>query len=394
MPIYFLSAGNDSAEPNELEGRIRNVIPELRKVNSIEELITRLPKRASSEKNETTYVVFPLYQQMHTSVDTIVDIASQYRADLFFIFVSDDISATDYKRLIRTGGADWVSSRGAAQEFVEIVARHRRGATAPAPDDRAKSAIVSFVPSAGGVGNATIAMEGAVQIKTNKVTRDRAICLIDLDFQSSHVCDLLDLEPRLQIQEVSMQPERLDAQLFELFVSHHSTGLDVIAAPRSKIAQNGLSVAALDALFAMISKRYDLVLIDLPVSWLDWTRQILTVSDTVIVTGLITIPSLRQVSEAVQAIRNLEHVPQSVIVALNRCNRRFMRGVAGEQYVKRILRDETIFYVREDAPAAQQSVNTGIPITVANPSSKISKDVAQLVSVLPTIRATQTTSTV
>src|SRR5947208_4754314 len=204
MPIYFLSAGNDSAEPNELEGRIRNVIPELRKVNSIEELITRLPKRASSEKNETTYVVFPLYQQMHTSVDTIVDIASQYRADLFFIFVSDDISATDYKRLIRTGGADWVSSRGAPQEFVEIVARHRRGATAPAPDDRAKSAIVSFVPSAGGVGNATIAMEGAVQIKTNKVTRDRAICLIDLDFQSSHVCDLLDLEPRLQIQEVSM----------------------------------------------------------------------------------------------------------------------------------------------------------------------------------------------
>ena len=285
MPIYFLSAGNDSAEPNELEGRIRNVIPELRKVNSIEELITRLPKRASSEKNETTYVVFPLYQQMHTSVDTIVDIASQYRADLFFIFVSDDISATDYKRLIRTGGADWVSSRGAPQEFVEIVGRHRRGATAPAPNDRAKSAIVSFVPSAGGVGNATIAMEAAVQMKTNKVTRDRAICLIDLDFQSSHVCDLLDLEPRLQIQEVSMQPERLDAQLFELFVSHHSTGLDVIAAPRSKNVQNGLSVAALDALFAMISKRYDLVLIDLPVPWLDWTPQILTVSDTVIVTG-------------------------------------------------------------------------------------------------------------
>ena len=113
-----------------------------------------------------------------------------------------------------------------------------------------------------------------------------------------------------------------------------------------------------------------------------------------IVTGLITIPSLRQVSEALQAIRNLGHVPPSVVVALNRCNRPFMRGVAGEQYVKRILRDETIVYVREDAPAAQQSGNTGIPITVANPSSKISKDVAQLVSVLPTIRATQITSTV
>ena len=36
------------------------------------------------------------------------------------------------------------------------------------------------------------------------------VCLIDLDFQSSNVCDYLDIEPRLQIREISADPDRLD----------------------------------------------------------------------------------------------------------------------------------------------------------------------------------------
>jgi pilus assembly protein CpaE len=388
MPIYFFAAGNDSAEPNELENRLRNAIPELIRVGSIEQLILGLPKKKSpSEMPEMAYVVFPFPREIHASIEKTESIASQYRETLFFIFVSDDISASDYKRLIRTGCADWVSTGGAAQEILDIIAR--RGAKATASSRRTRAAIASFVPSAGGVGNATIAMEAAVQMKTNKATRDRAICLIDLDFQTSHVCDLLDLEPRMQIEEFARQPERLDAQLFELFISRHSTGLDVLAAPKNKSLPNELSITALDALFGMISSRYDLVLIDLPVIWLNWTPQVLCVSDTAIATGLITIPSLRQVSDTLRAIRNLDHVPPRIVVALNRCHRRFLRGVAGMQYVKRILRDEDVFYVCEDTAAVQQSVNTGIPIAVTNPRGRISKDVAQLTSILPGLKAAQ-----
>ena len=37
--------------------------------------------------------------------------------------------------------------------------------------------------------------------------------MVDLDFQTSHLCDYLDSEPRLQIDELSNAPERLDDQL-------------------------------------------------------------------------------------------------------------------------------------------------------------------------------------
>ena len=45
--------------------------------------------------------------------------------------------------------------------------------------------------SAGGVGNSTLAIETGIQLKAAKRTRGRRICLVDLDFQNSHVCDYL-----------------------------------------------------------------------------------------------------------------------------------------------------------------------------------------------------------
>src|SRR6516225_8909370 len=103
--------------------------------------------------------------------------------------------------------------------------------------------------AAGGVGNSTLAVEAAVQLKTTKATRERSVCLIDLDFQNSHVCDYLDIEPRLQIQELAENPGRLDAQLLALFLSQHSSGVDVLASPRSKASPLDFNVAALDMLF-------------------------------------------------------------------------------------------------------------------------------------------------
>jgi pilus assembly protein CpaE len=382
MPIYFFVGDDDSAAMDELEARVRGAIPQLRKIRTIEELTTGLHK-ATGPEGEKTYIVLALSPH-NNAFERVTKIASQYREILFFIFVSDDISASDYKQLVRTGNADWVSSRAAPQEILDILARHRRGSVAA--EGGGKPAMASFLPSAGGVGNTTITMEAGLQLKTGKGTRNRAICLVDMDFQTSNVCDLLDIEARLQVAEFSHNPERMDAQLFELFVSHHSSGLDVLAAPRKKTVPGELNIAALDALFEMISKRYDLVLVDLPVSWFGWTPHVLGASDLVVVTGLINIPSLRQVSETLEAVRSIDHVPPQIMVALNRSRRRLLRGVEGRQYVTRMLGPESVIYVRDNA-AAQDSANTGVPMTVANPQGRIGRDLAQLLSVLSDLKA-------
>jgi len=221
-------------------------------------------------------------------------------------------------------------------------------------------------------------VEAAVQLKTTKATRERSVCLIDLDFQNSHVCDYLDIEPRLQIQELAENPGRLDAQLLALFLSQHSSGVDVLASPRSKASPLDFNVAALDMLFGMMSEKYDFILVDLPTAWLAWTPPILSVSGLVLVVGINTIPSLRLTRDTLEAVRAVKPLRAQVVTVVNRCETRLLGGIARRQHVKSILRDEQVVYIREDSHAARESVNAGVPASLSGHGNKLKKDIAQL----------------
>jgi pilus assembly protein CpaE len=193
------------------------------------------------------------------------------------------------------------------------------------------------------------------------------------------VCDYLDIEPRMQIDEIAGNPDRLDAQLFELFVSHHGSGLDVLAAPRKKERSPEIQPDVLEALFRMMATQYDLILLDLPVSWFGWTRQLLAAVEVVFVTGVNTIPGLRQVSETLQAVRTADRLPPKVAVVLNRCEAHLVGGIARRNHVKNLLGDEAVHFVREDTENAVQSANTGIPM--ASRGGKASKDIAAVAQI-------------
>ena len=381
MQVYFFNAGAESDELNDLESRIRATLPALQKLTKLEEVTKRIAQQTTEPDAEPTFIVFPILTGA-PSFDRLVSIAEQTQRGIVFIFVSKEISASDYKRLVRSGGADWVSLKDAPQEIREIISRASRTQPAPARTGNAKPVIAAFLPSSGGVGNTTLALEAAVLLKRDKQTRHRRICLLDLDLQTSHVCDYLDIEPRLQMRELIDSPERLDAQLFELFVSHHSSGIDVLASPRNRRDPVEPNVGALDAIFGMIAPRYDMLIVDLPSYWADWTRQILTVSDLAIVTGLNTVPGLRQVADALVAVRSVEPIPPKIVVALNRCESQLFGRIARSQHVTRLLGAETVLTVRDDTDTATNSVNTGIPTVIGSPSSKISKDVRPLATLL------------
>jgi pilus assembly protein CpaE len=371
---------------NELESRIKSAVPSLRKLANLDAVTgTRSEDGVSANRNQVCIIIPVL---AGTSFHRMANIAEQEHRGIFFIFVSSEISASDYKTLVRSGGADWVSIQGAPQEILDIIARIGRPGVRPGHDEQVRPAIVAFVPSSGGVGNATLAIETAVQIKGSKQTRSRRVCLLDLDLRASHVCDYLDIEPRFHIEEIVQNPDRLDAQLFDLFVSRHAaSGVDVLAMPRNRRASVELNMAALDALFRFIAEQYDLVIVNMPAAWFDWTDQILGVCELAIVTGLNNVPGLRQVAETLREVKSAERVPPQIVVALNRCESGLVGGIAHRRHVNRALGDQPVVYVREDAAAANHSLNTGVPISITSRSSRITKDVRALASLVSGLKA-------
>ncbi len=375
MATFFLNSGGDTTQVDAIEKRIRRALPGLVRIDDLEAIAAH---RVADGASDPAYVLIAAPGRDPRRFADLLKAAEVGRDDLYFILISDEISASDYKALTRTGAADWVSFSADAQEILDIIARHRRARAAgerSAASSERKASAVAFVPSAGGVGNSTLIVETAVYLKTRKPTKDREICIIDLDFQSSHVCDLLDIEPRLKIGEISSNPERLDEHLFEIFISRHSSGIHVFAAPRGRFDYCALDVTALDAFMSMAAARYDVMLIDLPLTHYEWTAQLISASDRALVTGLNTVPGLRQAAETVADIRGRTKLPGHVAVAINRCERRLIGGVARRRHVESLLPGETVFFVGEE-PAALQSINTGVPMMLSKTSTALEKEIA------------------
>ena len=367
MTIYLTHGGGSEAKVEEIQGKLKSTIPDLKRVSSIEDI-----DRHGSDRSIILMVAAP---PNDANVDDLIDVVRRHSPNLFFIVVGGDISARDYKRLIQSGNADWVAEIGLPHEVLDIVGR----VNAPTRDDGAVESpiVVSFAPSAGGVGNSTLAIETAVHLVKHKSMRSAKVALVDLDFQSSHVCDYLDIAPKFQFEEIVAAPDRLDDQLLSAFVSHHSSGLDVLAASRSRFHARDLNVDALSALFDRLAQRYAAIVIDLPLSVHSWTLPLLAASKGILVTGLNTIPGLRQIEETVRALREEAAITAEVRAVVNRCEFGLMGKVARADHVARILGEEKRFFVRS-ARVAIECVNVGTPIALAYPSDKSVKDIAAI----------------
>src|SRR5215467_10645830 len=116
MQIYFFTAG---VESNELRG---NKLPNLQNLAALDEVTRQLTHDKENLNREPIYVICPVLNAT-SSLDRFVNIAEQEHRGVFLTFISSEISASDYKRLVRGGSADWASLQNAPQEILNIISR-------------------------------------------------------------------------------------------------------------------------------------------------------------------------------------------------------------------------------------------------------------------------------
>jgi hypothetical protein len=97
----------------------------------------------------------------------------------------------------------------------------------------------------------------------------------------------------------------------------------------------------------------------------------------ILVTGLNTIPGLRQIEETFRALRAEALVASDVRAVVNRCDFGLFGKLVRADHVARILGAERRFYVRNNR-VALDCVNLGTPMSVAYPSEMAVKDIAAI----------------
>jgi pilus assembly protein CpaE len=250
-------------------------------------------------------------------------------------------------------------------------------ATSSLPDDG--SQILSFLSPAGGVGTTTLAIEAAMLLRKSASKEADSTCLVDLDFQNGTCADYLDLEPRLDLDEVGPHPERLDLQLLEVMFSRHPSGLSVLAAKGRPASRPALDAALVIRLLDLVSARFENVIIDLPRAWEPWTDQVLLGSNRVYVVTDMTVPGLRLARRMAAALgERLPDVKPRVIV--NRFEQQLLFGTGLRRAdVERALEGYLEGTVSNNYKLVREAIDRGLPLDAVKAGSNVSADLKRIV---------------
>ncbi len=244
-----------------------------------------------------------------------------------------------------------------------------------ASDGQAKC--TAFLPSGGGCGNTTLAIEAAFIIG-NKKKQLQSTCLVDLNFQDGAVADYLDLTPALQLSEISSEAGRLDRQLLDVMLTRHSSGLTVLAAPRSPGRSLDVDEAVVTSILGILSEAFDHLIIDLPKNWSPWTDNVIWGADRIFVVCGFTVPALRHARSLADVIATKASASAEVSVLVNKFHEPFVGVGLGRKDAEAILEARLGGFIPNLGGVVEDAINRGVTLSESRAGNKIAKKLSQI----------------
>jgi pilus assembly protein CpaE len=291
------------------------------------------------------------------------------------VVVAQTFDAEVARRLLQMKVADFLVKPVQPVELVRTCARVAR----PSGTDAIEAQIYTFLPAVGGAGVTTLAIETAMLLLNSGQRGRPSTCLVDLDFQHGACADYLDLEPRLDLEEIEPRPERLDQQLLEIMLAHHASGLAVIAAPNRPAEMRTFDPDMVTRLLDLVSSHFDYVVIDMPRTWFSWTDSVLLGSNRLFIVSELSVPSLRHAKQLVAAIRERLGDGPLPQVIVNRFEQRMFDPGVKKTDIEQALGEDLLGTIPNNYRLVREAIDRGVPLCEVKAGNSISVQLKKLI---------------
>jgi pilus assembly protein CpaE len=280
------------------------------------------------------------------------------------------------RQLLQMRVADFVVKPVAPLDLVRACARAAQTATAGGSSE---AQIFTFLPAAGGVGLTTLAIESAMLLLKGESGSKTNTCLVDLDFQHGSCCDYLDLEPRLDLDEIEPRPDRLDRQLLEVMISEHPSGLKVIAAPSRPAEMRNFDFEVVTRLLDLVAAHFDNVVIDVPRTWFQWTDSVLIGSNRLFLVTEMTVPGLKHARHLTNVIQQRLPDGPRLEVIVNRFEQRLFGPGLRRADIEQALGDSLAATVPNNFRLISEAIDRGVPLDEVKAGNNICQALQKLI---------------
>src|SRR5580704_7714909 len=263
---------------------------------------------------------------------------------------------------------------------VELVRTCARVVQTPVGDEQAEAEIYTFLGAVGGAGATTLSIQTALLLLGNDPKKRQSPCLVDLDFQHGACADYLDLEPRLDLNEIEPHPERLDRQLLEVMLSYHGSSLAVIAAPNRPAEMRTFDPDMVTRLLDLVSSHFKYVVIDMPRTWFSWTDSALLGSNRLFVVSEMTVPGVKHAKHLVAAMRErLDEGPKPQII-INRFEQRLFGPGLRRSDIVQALGEDSFAAIPNNYRLVREAIDRGVPLEDVKKGNNITQQLKKLIA--------------
>jgi pilus assembly protein CpaE len=243
-------------------------------------------------------------------------------------------------------------------------------------DRGGRRSVVVFSPK-GGVGTTTIATNLAVLAAERK---PGGTLLIDLDLTFGQVASHLNIQPKQTLVELVRDEAALrDAELFRTYTVHHSSGIQVLAAPTTPGFASLVSAEQLETIMTLASEAYEIVIVDAGALADDRMLAVFSRADTVVVPVLPEIPALNAVRLLIEQLSETGSMGASTLFVLNNA---FARELLRRGDVESALGASISADLPYDPISYLKAVNEGNPVVRGAPRSQAASGLRELATVV------------
>jgi pilus assembly protein CpaE len=294
-------------------------------------------------------------------------------------------------------GADDVIAGGFAHNELEgrvMALLIRAGKVRPDPSSTGIGDIVAFFSPKGGVGTTTMAVNTAVLLAGGGGPRPPAgtvhggngtlppsrVLLIDLDLQFGQVATHLNLSPRYDVAGLASDDQALaDPELARSYLTTHSSGLVVLAAPTRPEADFRVTLEDLQRIVEIMRPSFDQILIDLGSRLDPRSLWLLEQADAHVFILFPEIAALRSMSLLMAFLADTTPLKARTHIVINHV---FPKELLKTRDIENLLRAKPAAEIPYTEVDMIRSVNEGVPLVVGRPQSPTTaamRKVAQVV---------------
>jgi pilus assembly protein CpaE len=295
-------------------------------------------------------------------------------AETSIFAVSSDSQPDLIIQAMQSGCSEYLVKPMGREQLLNAVARVGGRRKERAQPFRAQ--VLAFMGAKGGCGVTSLVTQlGALIARSYS----KKTLIVDLHSDFGDAALYLGLTNyRYHFFELVENNDRLDAELLQSFLAHHSSGLELIPAPEGNDQPRRILPGGVAQTLDFLRGRYEYILVDMPPGLNDENLEMIRHCDQLHMVTVAEVSALRNV------VRHLDYVTRKEIprerfrVILNRHQK---RSLIADSEIEKTIGQKIYWKVPNQYAHVVKAINGGDPVAQLS-SSEVTKNLSELASIL------------